>query len=88
MAIQVEEDPVPFLPYLWGDWDLSQLYGGLAELFRPPAANLAWLQSSQAMGLWAWDFLPSPAFVTGYLLNSFAQLANVRIPAFEYCDEA
>ena len=32
--------------------------------------------------------LPSPAFVTRYLLNSFAQLANVRIPVFEDCDEA
>ena len=32
--------------------------------------------------------LPSPSLATGYLLNSFIQLANVRIPAFEDCDEA
>lgn len=81
MAIQVEEDPVPFLPYLWGDWDLSRLYGGLAELFRPPAANLAWLQSSQAVGLWAWDFPAFPSFCDRISAKQFCSAGQCENPS-------
>ena len=69
-----------FLPSnLWGGLDFTQLDDSLAGLWRPAATNLAWLQGSQALGLWKGD-----QFVTAYLLNSFAQLANVRICLWEF----